>query len=150
MRLTQAEFEETLRKFLDIKLSEHRDALKPVRSTPTQELSSQTITAGGTSEITMGGLNGYSALIIIVRATYNASTTSGVRVRWLYSPDGTNFDSPEDAEDAGNYEDLTFSAGTTRQRTVLIPIYADYVKVQIVNLDSSYDVVVDAWSILMR
>jgi len=94
--------------------------------------------------------NEYSAVIVTVRATYDASATAGVRVRWLYSPDNTNFDSPEDAEDAGNYENLTFSAGATRQRTILIPLYQKYTKVQIVNLDSSYAVTVDAWKTLMR
>ena len=94
--------------------------------------------------------NEYSAVIVTVRATYDASATAGVRVRWLYSPDNTNFDSPEDAEDAGNYENLTFSAGATRQRTILIPLYQKYTKVQIVNLDSSYAVTVDSWKTLMR
>ena len=73
-----------------------------------------------------------------------------MRVRWLYSPDGTNFDSVEDAEAQGNYEDLSFAAGETRQRTVLVPIFLPYVKVQVVNLDTSVSVTVDAWTTLMR
>jgi len=135
---------------LDIKLSELRDALKPARTSPTQDLSAHTIEAGSTAEITKSGLNGYSAIVAIVKATYDPSATAGVRVRWLYSPDGSNFDSPEDAENQGNYEDLTFSAGATRQRTILIPILCDNVKIQIVNLDTSYAVTVDAWTLLMR
>ena len=134
----------------DITLSEHKDALKPTRATPTQDLSSQSITAGGVQDIDKSGLDGYSALVVIVKATYNGSATQGVRVRWLYSPDGTNYDSPEDAENAGNYEDLTFSAGATRQRTILIPIFTDNIRVQIVNLDSSYSVTVDVWTQPMR
>ena len=112
-------------------------------------LSAQTIDAASASEFVVRG-EGYSAVVVTVRATYDASATSGVRVRWLYSPDNTNFDSPEDAEDAGNYENLTFSAGATRQRTILIPLYQKYTKVQIVNLDSSYAVKVSAWKVLMR
>ena len=73
-----------------------------------------------------------------------------MRVRYLYSPDGVNFDSPEDAEAAGNYEDLSFVAGATRIRTILIPILQSYVKVQVVNLDTSYAVTVDAWRTLLR
>jgi len=69
---------------------------------------------------------------------------------YLYSPDGTNYDSPEDAEDAGNYEDLTFSAGATRQRTILVPIFTDDIRIQIVNLDGSYAVTVSAWTLPMR
>ena len=135
---------------LDIKLSEHRDALKPSRGTPTQDLSSQSIAAGGVAEITKSGLDGWSAVVVTVKATYDASATAGVRVRWLYSPDGTNFDSPEDAEAQGNYEDLTFSAGATRQRTIVVPIFQPYVKIQIVNQDTSYAVTIDAWTTLMR
>ena len=128
------------------------DILKPIRTTPVQELSSQSIVGGGTAEFTVDNTetDGFSALVVTVKATYNASATAGVRVRWLYSPDGSNFDSVEDAEDASNYEDLSFSAGATRIRTILIPIFMPYVKVQVVNLDSSYSVVVDAWRTLMH
>jgi len=112
-------------------------------------LSAQTIDAASLSEFTIRG-EGYSAVVVTVRATYDASATSGVRVRWLYSPDNTNFDSPEDVEDAGNYTDLTFSAGATRQRTVLIPLLQKYTKVQIVNQDASYAVKVSAWKVLIR
>jgi len=124
--------------------------LKPTRTSPTQDLSGESIAAGGTKNIDKSGFDGYSALVVIVRASYDPSATAGVRIRWLYSSNGTDFDSPEDAEDQGNYEDLTFSAGTTRQRTVLIPILADNVRVQIVNLDSSYAVTVDVWSLKLR
>ena len=123
--------------------------IKSERVEPERVLSAQTIDAASVGEFVVKG-EGYSAVIVTVRATYDASATSGVRVRWLYSPDNTNFDSPEDAEDAGNYENLTFSAGATRQRTILIPLYQKYTKVQIVNLDSSYAVTVDAWKTLMR
>jgi len=124
--------------------------IKPTRATPEQVLSSQSISAGGTAEFTVSDTDGYSAIVVTVKATYDASATAGVRVRWLYSPDGTNFDSVEDAEAQGNYEDLSFAAGETRQRTVLIPILQSYVKIQIVNLDTSYAVTVDAWTTLMR
>jgi len=123
--------------------------IKGERTEPERVLSAQTIDAASVSEFTVGG-EGYSAVVVTVRATYDASATAGVRVRWFYSPDNTNFDSPEDAEDAGNYCDLTFSAGATRQRTVLIPLLQKYTKVQIVNLDGSKSVTVDVWKTLMR
>ena len=136
----------------DSTLLDLRDALKPTRSTPIQELSARSIPAGETVEFTVNAseTDGYSALVVTVKATYNASATQGVRVRWLYSPDGSNFDSVEDAEDAGNYEDLSFEKGKTRARTILIPLFMPYVKVQIANLDTSYAVTVDAWRVLMR
>jgi len=135
---------------LDITVSDLRDALKPTRALPVQELSLKSIVAGGVEEFTVSDGDGFSALVVTVKATYNGSATAGVRVRWLYSPDGSTFDSVEDAEAAGNYEDLSFVAGATRIRTILIPLFQPYVKVQIVNLDLSYSVVVDAWRTLMR
>jgi len=134
----------------DISLSALRDALKPTRTAPEQVLSNQSISAGDKAEFTVSDTDGYSAIAVTIRASYDSSATKGIRVRWLYSPDGTNFDSEEDAEDQGNYEDLTFSAGETRQRTVLIPIFQPHVKVQVVNLDSSYPVTVDVWKTLLR
>ena len=119
------------------------------RTEPERVLSAQTIDAASASEFVVRG-EGYSAVVVTVRATYDASATSGVRVRWLYSPDNTNFDSVEDAEDAGYYKDLTFAAGETRQRTVTIPLLQKYTKVQIVNLDGSASVTVDVWKTLMR
>jgi len=137
---------------LDITLSALRDALKPTRTAPVQELSSQSIPAGGTAEFTVNAAqtDGYSALVVTVKAAYNASATQGVRVRWLYSPDGTNFDSIEEAEAAENYEDIGLAAGATRIKTILIPLFQPYVKVQVVNLDTGYAVTVDAWRTLMR
>jgi len=113
-----------------------------------QVFTSKSISANSSEDFTVS--NEYSAVIVTVKASYDAGASAGVRVRWLYSPDGSNFDSVQDAEDAGNYEDLTFSAGATRQRTVLIPIFKKYTKVQIVNLDASKAVVVDVWKTLMR
>jgi len=137
---------------LDITLSQLRDALKPTRTLPVQELSSYSIPAGGIAEFTVDAseTDGFSALVVAVKATYNASATQGVRVRWLYSPDGTDFDSIEEAEVVGNYEDIGLAAGASRVRTILIPLFMPYVKVQVVNLDTSYVVVVDAWKVLMR
>jgi len=147
--------EETLQAVLsqlDITLSQLRDALKPTRTAPVQVLSSEQILAGGVAEFTVDAseTDGFSALVVAVKATYDPSATQGVRVRWLYSPDGVNFDSAEDAEVAGNYEDLSFIAGATRVRTILIPLFMPHVKVQVVNLDTSYPVTVDAWRVLMR
>ena len=125
-------------------------SLKPTRTSPTQDLSAYTIDAGGVAEITKSGLDGYSAIIVTVKATYDANATQGVRVRWFYSPDGTNFDTVGTAERLGNYEDLAFTAGGTEQGTIVVPIFTDNVKIQIVNLDTSYAVTVDVWTCLMR
>ena len=119
-----------------------------VRTIPEKVLDSVSIAASETEEFIITA-DTYSASVITVSATYDTSATSGIRVRWLYSPDNINFDSIEDAEDAGYYKDLTFAAGEIRQRTVLIPLLQKYMKVQIVNLDSSASVIVDVWKTLM-
>ena len=120
------------------------------KTKPRQELSQYTIDPGGTVEIVKSNLETYSAIIVTVRATYYPNATAGVRVRWLYSQDGQNFDSVEDAEAQGNHENLTFKANKTRQRTILIPILTPYVKIQIINLDKKRPVTVDVWTLLMR
>ena len=126
------------------------ETLKPDRSTPARRLSSYSLAAGESVNIDITDLSGWSTVIVAVRATYHESATAGVRIRWLYSPDGTEFDSPDDAEAQGNYEDLSFEAGKTRQRTILIPALAPNVRIQIVNLDSAYPVTIDAWTWTLR
>ena len=126
------------------------DTLKPTRAQLTKEIEAYSLDPNSIYELIVSNLDTYSVLIVVVKATYDPNASNGVRVRWLYSPDGSNFDSIEDAEAEGNYCDLTFSAGSTRQRTIIIPIFTDYIKVQIINLDSSYPVTLDVWTLLMR
>jgi hypothetical protein len=135
---------------LDIALSALRDALKPARSPVTQDLSNYSLAGGGSVSIDKADLDGWSALVAIVRVSYNASATAGIRVRWLYSPDGSNYDSPEDADAQGNYYDPSFTAGATRQATLLVPILAPYVRVQVANKDPTYAHVLSAWTLTLR
>jgi len=126
------------------------DYVRPTRATPEQVLTGQSIDASDKAEFTVSDMDGYSAIVVTVKATYNSLASSGIRVKWLYSPNGTDFDSEDSAEARGQYSDLNFVAGETKVETVLIPIFQPYVKVQIVNLDSSYAVTVDVWKTLMR
>jgi hypothetical protein len=127
-----------------------REELSPVREETVKALDSVSIGPGGLAEFTVTSAAKHSALVVSVRASYHASATAGVRVRWLYSPDGTNFDSSEDAEAAGNFDDLSFAAGATRQRTTVVPLFQPYVKVQVVNRDASYAATVSCWRTLLR
>jgi len=114
------------------------------KSRPIKVFDSQSLSPSEIAQYT--AISGhYSAGIVTVSATYDSSATSGVRIRWLYSPNGSLFDSPEDAINEGNYKDLTFSAGETRTRTIIIPFLQPYVRVQIVNLDSSCSVTIDCY-----
>lgn len=125
-------------------------SLLPTRTSPTQEASAYSIPASDKLEIDKINIGKYSTLFITVRATYDASATSGVRVRWLYSPNGTNYDDEDNAENQNRYYDLAFQSGATKQATILIPVFADNIKVQIVNLDTGYPVTVDVWSWMSR
>jgi len=126
------------------------EGVSPIRVHPVRVYTQEIIPKGGVVEFTIESWEKYSAVVVTVKASYDPNATSGVRVRWLYSADGQNFDSPEDAEGVGNYDDLSFQAGSVRQRTILIPLFLPYVRIQIVNLDLNYGVTVDAWYAFMR
>jgi len=125
-------------------------SLQPARSDAEQVLTSETVAAGDVKDFVISDTNGYSAVVLTVKATYDASATAGIRVRWLYSPNGSDYDSEDAAEAEGQYNDITFTAGATKVETVLIPIFQPYVKIQIVNKDTSYSVTVDVWKTLLR
>lgn len=125
-------------------------AVAPELTTPNAELTNHTINAASFETITKTAQRSYGVLVVAVQAIYNAAATAGVRVRWLYSPDSINFDSIEDAEAQGQYYDLSFTAGQTKQATILIPVFSPVIAVQIVNQDSNYPVTVNVWSWYMR
>ena len=133
------------------------DTLKPTRSTPTQDKSAVSIPAGGTENIDKSGLDSYSAIAVTVRATFASGASKGIRIRWLYSPDSSNYDDATSADVEGNYSDLGYDrtgafvgAGKAMQKTVLVPIFAPYVRIQLENLDSANAVTVDVWTTPLR
>jgi hypothetical protein len=69
---------------------------------------------------------------------------------WLYSPDGVNYDSLDDAVALGNYHDLSFVAGATRQATILIPVLAPYVRIVVINKDPTYASTISVWTLTLR
>jgi hypothetical protein len=127
-----------------------RSEVAPIREETVKVLDGEVVDPGGMAEFTVESFSRHSAVVVSVRASYHESATAGVRVRWLYSADNLSFDSVEDAELAGNYEDLSFAAGEVRQRTVLIPLFKPYVKIQIVNRDTSYPATISCWKTMLR
>jgi len=118
----------------------------PVKDT-TQRLSATSVAAGATINVNIGPITNRTGMLVILRCTYDAAATAGVRLRYLYSPDGTNFDDPADADLEGNYFEPSFSAGATRQRSVIIPFLSPYVRLAVTNLDATYAVVIDLWTV---
>lgn len=124
--------------------------LVSVLSTPQQVLSGYSLGAGSSYDFVVSREEAFPAVVVAVRVAYSSSATAGVRVLWLYSPDGTNFDDEQDAIDQGNYEDIYLSPGSTVQRTILVPAIAPFTKIRIKNLDSSNAVALDVWVWRMR
>ncbi len=116
----------------------------------TQHLSNTTIAAGGTVNVDIGPITDRTGIMVIVRATYASGATSGIRVRYLYSADGANYDSIEDADAAGNYFEPTFAAGVTRQRSEIIAFISPYIRISITNKDSANTVTVSMWTVMVK
>jgi hypothetical protein len=126
------------------------DSLAPSRSGVTQDLSGYSLPGGGSVNVDKAAMGGWSALVAVVQASYSLNAAAGVRVLWLYSPDGSNYDTPDDAVALGNYYDLSFAAGATRQATLVIPLLTPYARVQVINMDPSNACTLNVWTLFMR
>jgi len=105
-----------------------------------QPLSSVTIAAGSTNNVDISVPSGKTGVAITLKATYNSSATSGVRLDIFYSPDGTNYDT--DTDDSYTHP---FAAGETKQKTYTVAAIHPYLRVSITNLDTTYSVTTDLW-----
>ena len=105
-----------------------------------QKLSSYSLAAGGSVNIDLTIPPGKSAFALIVKATYDASASAGIRIKIYWSPDGSNYDT-----DTDEVYDHPFEAGKTKQKTYIIHAVTPYVRVVIENLDSNYAVTLDTW-----
>ena len=126
------------------------NGLKPARKLIDYTVKQQTIAPNSYIEFAKRAEDGWGALVIVVKVAYSANASAGVKIRWLYSPDGSNFDSPEEADNQGNYYGMTYGAGVVRQTTVVVPLLTPFVKIQIFNQDASNSVVVDVWTVEVR
>lgn len=115
-----------------------------------QELSNVSIPANGYRDVDVEVPEAYSGMMVTCRASYGADATAGVRLIYLYSHDGVNYDGEEDAIDAGNYADLTFAPGQTRQRSEILAALPKYVRVRVRNKDLSAPVTVSLWRCVVR
>jgi len=122
---------------------------KMARSPVSQDLVNYSLAGGASVNVNKYAGTGWSVLVATVRAAYASTATAGVRVLWLYSQDGTNFDSVNDAMAQGNYYDLSFAAGGTAQATLFIPLLAPYVQILIINKDSSNAATVNLWTLFL-
>lgn len=105
-----------------------------------QLLPAVSIAAASTQNADIVVPTGRSGIAVTLKATYDVSATAGVRLDALYSPDGANYDT--DTDDTYAHP---FTAGTTKQKTYIIPAIHPYVRLAVVNLDASYAVTTDLW-----
>ena len=83
---------------------------------------------------------------IEVDMTFDASATAGATVKVFASGDGTNFDTVEYAT-----QSVDVSAGNAIQVTFPINPAAKYIRVQVTNLDTTYDITaISVWSIVQE
>jgi len=136
---------------LDVALSTRASSgdVLPVKDT-VQRLAAASVAPGPPTNIDIGPVANRTGMLVILRCTYDALATAGVRLRYLYSPNGTDFDSPEDADAEGNYFEPTFAAGAARQRSVVIPFLSPYVRLAVTNLDGTYAVTCDLWTVEVK
>jgi len=124
-------------------------AIKVIKDTKAH-LSDYSLSAGSTKSIEIGPITERTGMIVTIKASYAADATKGVRVRLLYSPDGINYDSNEDADAAGNYFEPSFSPGTTRQRSEIAAYVSPYIKLAITNLDTVRPATVSLWTVMVK
>jgi len=148
-----SKWEEEFTKRLRAELTSGDPAVKRLLSKdilPTKDvavhLSDALIGAGKTESVDVGPIMDRSGFLLTVKASYHTAATKGVRVRFLFSPDGANYDTPEDADAEGNYMEPTFAAGAVRQKSVIVAYASPYVKLSVTNLDAIYPVVVSLWT----
>ena len=110
----------------------HKDTIKI--------LNNQTINPSSEYSVNLEVPYGKTGVALTVQATYDASATKGIKIEVYWSPDGTNYDT-----DTDEVYTHPFSAGATKQKTYVIQCVHPYLRIKIVNEDSSYGVTVNAW-----
>jgi len=90
-----------------------------------------TLPNGGSTSITLGYVTDYNALVLVVRATYSGTPTTGLAVYWLYGVGEGFFDSIDDAVEETHSFNL--SKDNPAQRTRIIPFVAPAIQILFVN-----------------
>ena len=127
-----------------------KEELAPRRYSPMKILDNVTIAAGSYKDIDITPIDGYSAIALTVRVTFLGSATANTRIYWLYSPDGTNYDTIDEATDEGNYVDVIAGANATKQRTVIVPVITRYLRIRVENQDASVSINANVWITYLR
>jgi len=117
------------------------EAISEVNKTTSQELTSQAIAASSSQNVDITIPAGKSGAAVTLKAAYDAAATSGATINVFYSPDGTNYDTNTDDSYAH-----PFTAGSTIQKTYIVSAIHPFIRIQVVNNDSSKGITADLWT----
>ncbi|RLF25311.1 MAG: hypothetical protein DRN01_06540, partial [Thermoplasmata archaeon] len=117
------------------------EAISEVNKTTSQELTSQSIAASSSQNVDSTIPAGKSGAAVTLKTAYDAAATSGATINVFYSPDGTHYDT--DTDDSYIHP---FTAGSTIQKTYIVPAIHPFIRIQVVNNDSSKSITADLWT----
>ena len=84
----------------NIKINVAAQDLKPIEigthKVIEQKLSGYSLGAGSSTNIDIEVPSGKTAIALIVKATYDANASAGIKIYVYWSPDGTNYDTDTD------------------------------------------------------
>jgi len=124
--------EATLASVLDRNALVKKDILK--------ELDQYSLGAGLSVNVDVDVPEGRCGSIVTLKATYDPTSTKGVRLEVYTSPDGVNWDT-----DTDEIYDLPFEAGATRQKPFIVPALHPNIRFTVINLDPTYAVTISLW-----
>ena len=127
-----------------------REELAPHRYSPIKIVNNETISASSYKDVDIVPIDGYSAIGLTIQVTFLGSATGNTRVYYLYSPDGVNYDTTDEAENEGNYVDILAGENVTKQITIIVPIVTRFLRIRILNQDTSVNITCNAWITYMR
>lgn len=113
------------------------DWLIPKRTDSKVALSNYSLAGGGAVYVDIEVPDGYNHVIVQVEVVYGANAVNGVRIFWLYSNDGQNFDTRAGARSLNRYIDPIVVAGAHEILTLDIPALSRYVRIFIKNKDDT-------------
>jgi len=119
-----------------LSVGSERDLAKP--------LSAYSITGGGTKDVDIEIPSKRVGVAILIKATYDAAATTGIRIEIYYSADGVSWDTDTDEKHLH-----PFAAGEARQKTYILASVPTYIRIRIVNLDATYAVTIDLWRVFI-
>ena len=130
--------------------------LRPARSEAWKPLDGVVVEPRSYASFDIKVPDGWSHVTVVVRVKREVPPVEPerrvARIVWLYSPDGENYDSVDEAERRGNYYDIVIPLPNEKERqiTLVIPAATPHIKVMVINANPEVKIRVDAWYLYTR